>query len=148
MKGFPDLPPIWLVGFLILNWGLARAVPGNPGSAFLVLLSTSLVGLAFVLIFWSAWRFYHHKTTIEPHHKPKTLIVDGPFRVSRNPIYLAMALILLGAIIANGQPLGLILLPFFIGIITKRFIEPEEAMLRDAFGDQADHYLAATRRWI
>ncbi|MDA8746732.1 isoprenylcysteine carboxylmethyltransferase family protein [Litoreibacter sp.] len=148
MKGFPDLPPIWLVVFLVLNWAIASILPGFPVGAFTITLSWALIGIGLVLIAWSAFWFWRRKTTIEPHHKPAKLIKEGPFRLSRNPIYLAMSIILLGAIFGNGQPIGLVLLPIFVLIISMRFVIPEEDMLRDAFGAEGDAYIKATRRWL
>jgi len=148
MKNFPDLPPIWLLGFLALNWVFARAIPGNPGAPVLNVLSWGLIGLGLLLILWAAFWFWRRKTTIEPHHEPDVLIAEGPFRFSRNPIYLAMLMILLGAVIGRGQPLCLILLPFFYGILMRRFVFPEEEMLRRRFGSEAETYLASTRRWF
>jgi len=76
------------------------------------------------------------------------LIVEGPFRWSRNPIYLALLLILLGAVIGRGQPLCLIWVALFYWVLTARFVRPEEAALRDAFGASAQTYFNETRRWL
>lgn len=148
MKGFPDLPPLWLALFLVLNWGVASVVPGVPVGTASSGLSWLFIGLGLVLIGWSAIWFWRRKTTIEPHHTPQALIVEGPYRLSRNPIYLALAIILLGAVIGRGQPFCIILVPAFIYILNKRFIAPEEQALRAAFGAEADSYIASTRRWI
>jgi len=134
--------------FLVLNWAIATVIPGNPSAPVLGYAGYGLIGLGLVLIAWSAVWFWRRKTPIEPHHMPKTLIVEGPYRLTRNPIYLALAIILAGAIIGRGQPLSLILLPFFVGTLTRRFIQPEEAGLRDAFGAEAETYFGRTRRWI
>ncbi|MEM9583675.1 MAG: isoprenylcysteine carboxylmethyltransferase family protein [Pseudomonadota bacterium] len=148
MKGFPDLPPIWLVLFLVLNWAVSQLVPGFPVGLYTTSLSWALIGIGLALILWAAFWFWRRKTTIEPHHAPGVLIKEGPFRISRNPIYLAMVIILMGAIFGRGQPISLILLPVFVYILTRRFVIPEEAALRTAFGSDADAYLAQTRRWI
>ena len=148
MKGFPDLPPLWLVLFLVLNWGFAKAGPTLHVGTTSTVLSWGLIGIGLGLIGWSAFWFWRRKTTIEPHHAPQKLIVEGPYSLSRNPIYLGMAIILLGAIIGRGQPLCLILLATFVWVLTRRFIIPEEAALRAAFGAPAEQYLAATRRWL
>jgi len=136
MKGFPDLPPLWLALFLVLNWAVATALPGFTGAAFTV-ISWGLIALGLALIGWSAFWFWRRKTTIEPHHAPGVLIVEGPFQVSRNPIYLALLIILLGAVIGRGQPLCLILVALFYWVLSARFVRPEEAALRQAFGPAA-----------
>ncbi len=148
MKGFPDLPPLWLALFLVLNWAVSRAIPGNTGAPVLIWLSWALIGAGLVLIGYAAFWFWRRKTTIEPHHAPQVLIVEGPFRLSRNPIYLGLLIILAGAVIGRGQPLSLIFVALFFGILTRRFVEPEEAALRSEFGDKAEAYFSATRRWL
>ncbi len=148
MKGFPDLPPIWLVLFLVLNWAMASAVPGFYVGPFTTGLSWGFIGLGLAVIGWSAFWFWKRKTTIEPHHMPEKLINEGPFRLSRNPIYLAMVIILMGAIFGRGQPINLILLPVFVVVLSMRFVIPEEVSLKKAFGATAEEYFAKTRRWI
>jgi len=149
MKGFPDLPPIWLLLGLVLAWLLAGYLPLVRvfGPVFQgVGLLLSFAGVA--LIVWSAWWFRQKKTSIEPHHDPTALIVEGPYRYSRNPIYLGMLAILTGAVLWHGA-FSPVLLPFaFFHILTTRFIEPEEAALRRAFGAEAHSYLQATHRWL
>lgn len=148
MKGFPDLPPIWLVVFLVLNWAIARIVPGFPVGVYTTSLSWLMILIGLALIAWSAFWFWRRKTTIEPHHEPTKLIKEGPFRISRNPIYLAFVIILMGAIFGRGQPLSLVLLPIFVVILSTRFVIPEEDGLRKAFGEEAEAYIKATRRWL
>lgn len=148
MKGFPDLPPLWLALFLVLNWAIARMVPGLTVGPAITGLSWGLIGGGLGLIAWSALWFWRRKTTIEPHHTPQSLIVEGPYRLSRNPIYLALVVILLGAVIGRGQPLCLLLLPAFIWVLQRRFVVPEEHALRTAFGPEAAQYLAGTRSWL
>lgn len=148
MTKFPDLPPIWLALFLVLNWIGAAVLPWRVELPLLSVVSWGFFAVGFALIGWSAFWFWRRKTTIEPHHTPKALIVEGPFRVSRNPIYLGMAIILAGSIIAGGQGACLVLLPAFVWIIAKRFIEQEETALREVFGDEVTPYFQETRRWI
>lgn len=101
-----------------------------------------------VLIGWSAFWFWRKKTTIEPHHQPGTLIIEGPYRLSRNPIYLGMVAILVGQVIWLGALLPVLLPPALLWILTERFAKREETALIAAFGDEAHTYLAATRRWL
>ena len=149
MKGFPDLPPIWLAGFCVLAWALARFLPilylGGPG---LQAIGAALSLLGLGLIFWSGLWFARKKTTIEPHHAPSVLIIEGPYRLSRNPIYLGMVAILAGVVLWQGAVSGVILPGVFVSVLTLRFIEPEEAGLRSAFGAEAEAYLTRTRRWL
>jgi len=149
MKGFPDLPPIWMALALGVAWLIATYLPlvrlfGPVWQAAGLLLA--LAGIALIL--WSALWFWRKRTTIEPHHEPAALIVEGPYRLSRNPIYLGMLAIVAGAVVWLGA-LSAVPVPFaFAAVLMRRFIEPEEVALRRAFGAEAQAYLARTRRWL
>lgn len=149
MKGFPDLPPLWLAAFMVVAWVLARFVPiVSAPSTTLQSIGTLIAVAGFALILWSALWFWRKKTTIEPHHTPGTLIVEGPYRIGRNPIYLGMVLILTGQVIWFGALSTVVLPPLLLLILTARFAKPEEAALIAAFGNEARTYLTATRRWV
>ena len=104
------------------------------------------LGLGF--IFWAAAWFWKKKTTIEPHHSPGKLIVEGPFQLSRNPIYLGMILILSGQVIWLGALSPVVLIPIYFAILTWRFVLPEERAIAEVFGANGAAYLEATRRWL
>lgn len=149
LKGFPDMPPVWLFGFLAAAWVIDRGLPlVQAFGPIYRILGGLLVVAALMLIGWSAWWFWRKHTTIEPHHTPTRLIVEGPYRLGRNPIYLALLAILVGYVLWLGS-LGPVILPVaFHVVLTRRFIEPEEAVLRREFGADAHAYLARTRRWL
>lgn len=149
LKGFPDLPPVWLLGFMATAWTLDRGLPLVEAFGPVYRTAGGLLMLAALgLIGWSAWWFRRKKTTIEPHHTPTALIVEGPYRLSRNPIYLGLLVLLTGYVLRLGA-LSPVPLPFlFYIVLTRRFIEPEEAGLRRVFGAQAHAYLGRTRRWL
>jgi len=149
MHRFPDIPPVWLVGGLGLVAGLWRWWPvADFGSGRLRLLGGALVVAGVVLIFASAFWFWRKHTSIEPGDTPRVLIRQGPYRLSRNPIYLGMVIILSGAVLASGSLSAVLIVPGFIVLISRRFIRSEEVMLRATFGAEAERYLAATRRWL
>ena len=149
LKGFPDLPPLWLLLGLVVVWLLGSYLPLVRLFGPVWQGAGGLVALAGVaLILWAALWFWRKRTTIEPHHDPSVLIVEGPYRLSRNPIYLGMLAILTGAVLWQGA-LSPLPVPFaFAAILTRRFVEPEEAALRRAFGAEAERYLKVTRRWL
>jgi protein-S-isoprenylcysteine O-methyltransferase Ste14 len=146
MRSFPDLPPVWTVGFGLLAWALARYLPlasfgwgAVPGIA--------LIAGGVALIGWSAIWFWRRRTPIEPHEMPRVLISEGPYRLNRNPIYTGLAAILfgwafwLGAVTAF---LPAMALPF---VLAARFVRSEEEALRTMFGSEAEAYFRRTRRW-
>ena len=149
MKGFPDLPPIWLALCLGLTWLLASYLPlVTAFGPLFQALGWLAMAMGLGVIGWSAWWFWRKRTTIEPHHAPGRLIVEGPYRLSRNPIYLAMLVILIGYVLSKAA-LSPVLLPvLFAWVLQTRFILPEEQALRDAFGAEAARYISRTRRWL
>ncbi|MEQ6249997.1 isoprenylcysteine carboxylmethyltransferase family protein [Sulfitobacter sp. HNIBRBA3233] len=149
MKGFPDLPPLWWLGSIAVIYAGRYALPGlHVDHPLLDALSWLLFAAALVLVAWSAIWFFRKRTPIEPHHRPKTLIVEGPYRVSRNPIYLALIMLTLASAAGHGSIIGLVATGVLWWILDRRFAAPEEALLRDTFGREADAYIARTRRWI
>ncbi|MEM7710848.1 MAG: isoprenylcysteine carboxylmethyltransferase family protein [Pseudomonadota bacterium] len=144
-RDFPDLPPIWALGLLTAQVLLTAYLPLQRFSLPIVGWVVFAIGLALAV--WAAWWFWRKRTTIEPRDAPTTLIVEGPFRLNRNPIYSGAALCLLGAGIILGSLSALLMVPLFCWIVSRRFILEEEATLRAAFGEEADRYIAATRRW-
>jgi len=92
--------------------------------------------------------FGRHRTTVVPHFTPKALITNGIFSRTRNPIYLGDSFVLTGAVLWLDAPLGLVLVPVFMWVIQLRFILPEEARMRHAFGDAFEAYAQNVRRWV
>ena len=145
LKGFPDLPPIWALGIYLLQRAFAAWLPVvrfDAGRA-----GTILIAAGLGVILWAAVWFWRKRTPIEPHHVPKALIVEGPYRLNRNPIYTGLAVILIGTGLNAGALTAVLAAALFPVVITRRFAIPEEAGLRAAFGAEADRYIAATRRW-
>ena len=139
-----DLPPVWLVLFICLAWLSPLVVFLGPLHlvGWLCLFSGGILTLAAAAAFRSA------ETTIIPRRDPSALITTGVFRLSRNPIYLADVLFLLGVSLILGRLIGLLLVPVFIYLLDRRFIQGEEARLHAAFGPKFEDYAAKTRRWI
>jgi len=143
-----DLPPVWLLGFLVLArlldwllpWGLFGPA-GRLAGAVLAVIGFGLMGLALA-------RMRRAHTTVIPRRDPEALVTDGVFRFSRNPIYLGDALVLAGAILWWDAPLAAPLLPVFMLILQARFIRGEEARLRAGFGAAFEEWARRTRRWL
>lgn len=100
------------------------------------------------LVVWVAAAFRRRKTTIKPGDVSSALVTDGPFRVSRNPIYLGMTVILVGTALALGSLVPWLVVPVFVALVGYNVIPVEEAMLAEAFGQSYADYRAKVRRWI
>ena len=142
-------PPFWVLISVVLMTALDRYAPlqsiipppfERGGVAFMV------VGLLLVL--WSARLFSQAKTTIKPFSVSSSLVTSGPFRLSRNPIYVGMVIVLLGVAIRLGSLPPFAVIPFFVLLINRAFIVHEERMLLDTFGKEYEAYCRGVRRWI
>ncbi len=149
MKKAIDLPPVWLLLFLvILNLQSRLWNPFEFGGSVANTLGWLLVLVGFGLMGWAALQFIRHKTSVVPRNVPKAFIAKGPYRFSRNPIYLADAAVLAGVALLLGSLVGLVLVPVFMRVIAKRFIEGEEAGLAAAFPEDFANFCLKTRRWL
>jgi len=149
VKGFPDLPPLWWLGSIAIIYLGKWVAPGLHVSAgLLILVSWIVLIVALGIVGWSALWFWRKKTPIEPHHRPKTLIVEGPYQLSRNPIYLALVMITVSSALGHGSVIGLLAAIGLWWVLDRRFAGPEEALLRDTFGAEAEAYLNQTKRWV
>ncbi len=139
-----DIPPLWLALALGLAWGLGRvwSVSGLAWvGAGLVLVGAAMMAAAVVAMVLA-------RTTFVPRRDPAALVTAGLFGISRNPIYLADALILLGAVLYWGAVLALPLVPMFMVLITYRYIHDEEDRLRRGFGPEYEAWAASVPRWF
>ncbi|MEM9012802.1 MAG: isoprenylcysteine carboxylmethyltransferase family protein [Pseudomonadota bacterium] len=141
-----DLPPVWTVLFGMIAFGLSSILPiwtfaFGPG------LGVGLMLAGVALIVWAAIWFRRMGTPIEPRNTPSALLVEGPYRLNRNPIYTGMTVVLIGWALILGTLSALILALLFPLIMTYRFVLGEEEGLRQTFGAKAEAYFARTRRW-
>jgi protein-S-isoprenylcysteine O-methyltransferase Ste14 len=142
-----DIPPTWLVLHIAAAWALAHLSPAVFG-AFGRLAGQGLVVLGLSLMAVAAGQMILARTTVIPRRTPRALVTTGLFSLSRNPIYLADAIILTGAILWLDALLALPLLFSFVWLIETRFIRDEETRLSLAFGAAFDLWASRTRRWF
>ena len=107
-------------------------------------------GVALGVSVWAGWavfEFRRHETTILPQRRPTSLLCRGPFRYSRNPLYLAKLLLTVVPWLVWGR-IGLLLAPaLFFAFANWVIIPCEEAKLRALFGDAYAGYCCRVRRW-
>lgn len=145
-------PPLLFVVPLLLGLRWERTHPLHLLPASLVLparvTGAALTLFGAVLALSAIALFIHRRTTIVPHHRSRTLITTGPFRLTRNPMYVALACIFAGVCLFSNAawPLMFIALPlFYVHAIT---IPREERLLREAFGAEYDDYASRVQRWL
>jgi protein-S-isoprenylcysteine O-methyltransferase Ste14 len=147
--GRGPLPPVFFLAALLLQWGLHSLLPVlRVLRGEWAILGVAPIALGLVVMVVANRRFKTAQTGIHPFGKPSALVATGPFALSRNPMYVCMVLILLGAAIAWGTLSPFVVLPPFVLIISKRFIHIEEAAMSRAFGGEYERYKQRVRRWI
>lgn len=124
--------------------GLEVTIPARTAAAVLLLLAGTGMAAAAIAAFRRA------RTTVNPlaPARASALVDSGVYRVSRNPMYLGVALILLGWALWLANLLALALVPAFVVYIDRFQIGPEEEALAQRFGADFAAYRAATRRWL
>jgi protein-S-isoprenylcysteine O-methyltransferase Ste14 len=143
------LPPTVLLAAIVLSLVLGRWAPvadlwGISGHG----IGIGIMVMALGVNIYCALQFRQRQTTILPFHKSTALITGGLYRFSRNPIYLSMAVLLCGLAIFTGAASPWVVPPLFMAVISKQFIEKEEAMLTEAFGEDYREYCRHVRRWL
>ena len=103
-----------------------------------------LVIFGFVWIMWSHQLVQNEKTTIKPNEKPSTLILRGPFCISRHPMYLGAIILLIGVALLLGSVSTFIPILFLYMILRIYFIPMEECNCAEIFGDAYAQYKSRT----
>ncbi len=97
---------------------------------------------------WAAYEMWRHHTPLEPGHVPRKLVTTGPFRFTRNPLYVTLVLI----VVASGFMIESAW--FFVGaaalavLLDRLVIVREERVIREHFGEEYEAYIASVRRWV
>lgn len=142
-------PPLvflaYLVGALLLN--LLLPLP-EPWGSILRIVGALGVLAGFGLGASAVSAMFKARTSPDPHRPTMALVTDGPYRFTRNPIYLGFYLVFLGFTLLAGTLWGLVLSPLLIWTVTAIIIRVEEAYLASRFADRYAVYTARARRWI
>ena len=146
------LPPMLLVGTLIAGYLLHRYLPiGWPPedvTNFMRYGGGFLVAVALGLDVWTFRTLKRHNTTILPNKAASQLAVDGPFKASRNPIYLGNIVIVLGVGFIIGSRWFLFLAALLYVLLSELAIKREEQHLAAKFPKEWKAYSEKVRRWI
>lgn len=111
-------------------------------------LGLPLLGVGLLLVLSSLRTMRRAGTDVRPHKPTSSLVVEGPYRFTRNPIYLGFTLFYCGiTALANSLPSAL-LLPFVLVVMRRGVIEREERYLERIFGEEYLRYKTRVRRWF
>jgi len=140
-------PPAMVGGVLLLAWALHRAVPvtlGPPEPA----LGNALLAAALAWIGWAVVVMLRAGTDPRPDKPDSALLERGPFRFSRNPIYLGFLIAAAGFAFHWGDVWGWLAACACYGLLERLVIVKEEAYLAARFGAAYEGYRARVRRWV
>ena len=144
------LPPLLFLGSIALGVLLQLAIPLRfaQGSGLRVGVGLVVVALGFAEIVWAFRVMRRTGQDPDPRKPSPELIPRGPYRYSRNPMYVGMTLIQAGIGVALGNLWILLLLVPTLLILQRAVIEKEEAYLQRKFGDAYLGYKNSVRRWL
>lgn len=146
------IPPLVVTltfGFVI--WAVSTWFSSvNFNLIFLKVFAFTVFGLGVIIALVAVIKFNKEDTTVDPTKPSKStsLVINGVYRYTRNPMYLSFFLWLLAYTLYLGNPVNLLSLVFFIIYMNNFQIKPEERALRETFGNEYEVYSSRVRRWI
>ena len=147
---FPP-PTLFVAGFLLalaLERWLISLRFGGGSSPMWPLTAWLLIALGMGLLAWAMLTFRRARTAILPSNPASTIVTNGPYRISRNPMYVGLTLVYIGLSLLTRMAWPLVLLPIVLAALYVFVIRREERYLRAAFGEEYRMYQQRVRRWI
>jgi protein-S-isoprenylcysteine O-methyltransferase Ste14 len=146
------IPPAALfMVFIVIMWAISKALTWTsfalPGASTIACVFACMgagVGVA------GLEAFRRQDTTVDPMNPEKatSVVIVGIYRFTRNPMYLGLALVLVGWAMYLTNLVALLLVPIFVAYMTQFQIKPEERALLAKFGPGFANYMSEVRRWI
>jgi len=145
------VPWVFILVYLV-SVGVQQFLPiviPSPDLAWIIRIAGFVfVGFGIAVAFSAVGIFRKTKTTTVPHETPSTLVISGPYRFTRNPMYVGLTLIYLGVAGTRNEIWPVIVLPLLLAYINFLVIPVEEKNLRGVFGDEYQKYGERVGRWL
>ena len=145
-------PPLILLAGFLAGYGVDALFPlplvPQAESTALLVVQWGLLGLGAAFGLWGFLTFVRARTGVLPNQSVTQFITHGPYRFSRNPMYMGLTLMYLGFSRWANSLWPLVMLPFALWALWKLVIQREEAYLARAFGEVYDEYRSRVRRWL
>jgi protein-S-isoprenylcysteine O-methyltransferase Ste14 len=142
-------PPLVFLGGVALGCGLDAVLPSAAlPAAVAVPVGVVLVVAGVALAASFAAEFRRAGTPVDPYRSTTRIVTSGPYRLTRNPAYVAMALTYVGIAVLAGALWALATLVPTLIVIDRGVIAREERYLERRFGDEYSRYKSGTRRWL
>jgi protein-S-isoprenylcysteine O-methyltransferase Ste14 len=137
-----------LTGFIVQHFVPTHIVTGAVPVHTLRLVGIAEILIALALMAWAMSTFVRFRTPIIPVHRARALVNEGPFKLTRNPMYLGFTVLYIGITFVANAFWPLVFLPEAIALTYLFAIRFEEAYLTREFGDAYRDYCSRVRRWI
>jgi protein-S-isoprenylcysteine O-methyltransferase Ste14 len=148
-SGVRVAPPLFYLAGLAAGIGLELAFPiDGPPTAVRIAVAAAAVLVSIFLDGGAMARFQRAGTNIIPFKPTTALVTDGPYRFTRNPMYVGMAALYVAIAVGFGLIWALILLPAVLLAVDRLVIAREEPYLEGLFGERYLEYKRRVRRWI
>ncbi|HSG45037.1 MAG TPA: isoprenylcysteine carboxylmethyltransferase family protein [Anaerolineales bacterium] len=142
-------PPVLLLTHFIFVFALNWLLPlSHTFPSIVEWIGYGLVVAGLGLAFPAINQFRKVHTTLDPHGSVSAIVINGPYRISRNPIYLGLLCSLIGIPLVLGNYWGAIVSPIFVLTMNQFVIKHEEAYLEEKFKDVYTSYKSRVRRWL
>jgi protein-S-isoprenylcysteine O-methyltransferase Ste14 len=146
-------PPVFFVSAFAAGWFAdgQRPWPMRDSIERAPSLDAAGIGLivgAALLVGWAILTLWRARTTIMPHRAASAIVTAGPYRFTRNPMYVAMTGAYIGASLLAGTWWTMVLLPIPVLVVAAWVVPREERHLRQSFGDDYIRYTTRVRRWL
>lgn len=145
-------PPLLFVGGFGLGWLIQREFPQPQLSEewlfYCEAIGTVCIGVGLTTMLWGILTFFLNHTAILPNRPASDLVNTGPYRFTRNPMYVGLTLAYGGGCFALATVWPFVFLPLVLWVLVRWVIRPEERYLASAFGDRYITYAEQVRRFI
>jgi protein-S-isoprenylcysteine O-methyltransferase Ste14 len=143
------IPPVVYFAPFTVTWALQWWRPWTiPGGGALTVAGLTLVAGSIALMLWAFFTLRRANTTVIPWEQVSAIVSTGPFRFSRNPIYLADAITYVGGSLLIRSWWPLLILPGIVLVMRRKVIDREERYLTMRFGNAYLEYQLGVRRWL
>jgi protein-S-isoprenylcysteine O-methyltransferase Ste14 len=148
------LPPLLMIICIAGAFAIARYAPALlreytiPQNSLWDAVAFVLILIGIALPVWGSQTFKRHQTNILPYKDPDSMVTDGPFQFTRNPMYLGMLAVITGFAVFFGTTTGFLFPALFFAVANWWYIPFEESRMAAVFGEAFKDYKMTVRRWL
>ena len=147
--GVLTFPPLIYLIAVVVGWGLERLLPlPAPEGTLRWAIAGLLLAAGLALVAFAVPQFVRLRTHVSVHRPATALITAGAYRVTRNPLYIALALLQASLGVAAGLPWAVVTIAPALVVVHLGVVRREERYLGRKFGQAYRDYTAAVPRWL